>query len=64
MESRENISVVINPVPEIKNLTKFVILKEIGYKLDNSTLASNSLGITTKLVNSERKNIDGKNNTF
>nr|WP_269208402.1 PsbP-related protein [Richelia intracellularis] len=54
----------MNSVPEIKNLTKFVTPKEIDYKLGNSNLASKNLGITTKLVNSERKNIDAKNNTF
>ena len=60
IESSENISVDISPVPEAKTLTELGTPTEIGYKLGKNALAPEGSGRTAELVNAEQKDVEGK----
>ncbi|WP_088240408.1 photosystem II reaction center PsbP [Calothrix rhizosoleniae] len=60
IEATENISVVISPVPEGKNLTELGTPTEIGYKLGKNALAPEGSGRTAELVNAEEKEVKDK----
>ncbi len=51
IETSENVSVVINPVPEGKTLTELGTPSEVGYKLGKSAIAPPDSGREAELVN-------------
>ncbi len=60
IEATENISVVISPVPEGKDLAELGTPTEIGYKLGKNALAPEGSGRTAELVNAEEKEVKDK----
>ncbi len=60
IERTENMSVVISPVPENKNLTELGTPTEIGYKLGKNALAPEGSGRKAELVNAEQQEKNGQ----
>ncbi|AKG23750.1 photosystem II reaction center PsbP [Calothrix sp. 336/3] len=61
IETTENISVVISPVPKGKTLAELGTPGEVGYKLGNNALAPEGSGRKAELVNAEQREVKGKN---
>lgn len=55
IETTENVSVVISPVPEGKTLAELGTPGEVGYKLAKSAIAPPDSGRTAELVNAEAR---------
>jgi|SRR5579883_1163867 photosystem II oxygen-evolving enhancer protein 2 len=60
IETTENVSVVISPVPEGKTLPELGTPTEVGYKLGKNALAPEGSGRTAELVNAEQREGNGK----
>lgn len=61
IETTENLSVVISPVPSNQTLTELGTPTEVGYKLGKNALAPEGSNRTCELVNAEQKiGEDGK----
>jgi len=61
IEVTENVSVVINPVPEGKTLKDLGTPSEVGYKLSKSAIAPPDSGREAELVNAAMREVGGKN---
>lgn len=61
IEVTENISVVINPVPEGKTLKDLGTPSQVGYKLSKSAIAPPDSGREAELVNAAMREVGGKN---
>lgn len=61
IEVTENVSVVINPVPEGKTLKDLGTPGEVGYKLSKSAIAPPDSGREAELVNAAMREVGGKN---
>lgn len=59
IEETENVSVVINPVPDGKSLADLGTPSEVGYRLSKNAIAPPDSGRTAELVNAEAREIDG-----
>lgn len=60
IEQTENVSVVINPVPEGKTLAELGTPGEVGYKLQNNAIAPPNSGRKAELVNAEARETGDK----
>lgn len=61
IEVTENVSVVINPVPEGKTLKDLGTPSQVGYKLSKSAIAPPDSGREAELVNAAMREVGGKN---
>ncbi|MEM6502156.1 MAG: photosystem II reaction center PsbP [Cyanobacteria bacterium P01_C01_bin.89] len=55
----ENISVVINPIPEGQSLKDLGTPTEVGYRLSKSAIAPPDSGRTAELINTAQREVDG-----
>ncbi|MEB3830221.1 photosystem II reaction center PsbP [Phormidium sp. CCY1219] len=55
IETTENVSVVVNPVPEGKTLSDLGTPTEVGYKLSKNAIAPPDSGREAELVNAEAR---------
>lgn len=62
IEETENVSVVINPVPDDKTLEELGSPTEVGYRLSKSAIAPPDSGREAELVNAESREVNG--NTY
>jgi photosystem II oxygen-evolving enhancer protein 2 len=60
IEQTENVSVVINPVPDGKTLTELGTPTEVGYKLSKNAIAPPDSGRQAELVNAETREVGDK----
>ena len=60
IESTENVSVVISPVPDEKTLTDLGTPTEVGYKLSKNAIAPEDSGREAELVNAETREYQAK----
>jgi photosystem II oxygen-evolving enhancer protein 2 len=60
IEVSENVSVVISPVPDGKDLTELGTPSEVGYKLGQAALAPPDSGRSAELVNAYERESNGK----
>lgn len=60
IEVSENVSVVISPVPDGKDLTELGTPSEVGYKLGQVALAPPDSGRSAELVNAYERESNGK----
>ena len=60
IESTENISLVVSPVPEAKSLAELGTPGEVGYKLSKNAIAPRDSGRTAELVNAETRQFRDK----
>ena len=60
IETGENVSVVISPVPDGKSLAELGTPGEVGYKLGKAALAPEGSGREAELVNAGTRESDGK----
>ncbi|KJH70895.1 photosystem II reaction center PsbP [Aliterella atlantica] len=61
IEVTENVSVVINPVPEGKSLKELGTPSEAGYKLSKSAIAPPNSGRKAELIDAAKREVGGKN---
>jgi photosystem II oxygen-evolving enhancer protein 2 len=57
IEETENVSVVINPVPDGKTLKDLGTPSEVGYRLSKNAIAPPGSGRTAELVNAEAREV-------
>ncbi len=55
IEETENVSVVINPIPDSKSLQELGSPSEVGYRLSKNAIAPPDSGRTAELVNAEAR---------
>jgi photosystem II oxygen-evolving enhancer protein 2 len=60
IEETENVSVIINDVPEGKTLSDLGTPTEVGYRLSQNAIAPPDSGRTAELLSADRKDVDGK----
>jgi len=60
IEETENVSVIVNPVPDGKTLEDLGTPSEVGYRLQKSAIAPPDSGRKAELISADRKDIDGK----
>ncbi|EGJ35475.1 PsbP [Moorena producens 3L] len=60
IETTENVSVVISPVPEGKSLADLGTPSEVGYQLQKNAIAPPDSGRTAELVNAEAREVAEK----
>lgn len=60
IESTENVSLVISPVPDGKSLAELGTPGEVGYKLSKNAIAPPDSGRTAELVNAETRQFRDK----
>lgn len=60
IEETENVSVIINPVPEGKTLEALGTPSEVGYRLSKKAIAPPDSGRTAELVNAEARQVGEK----
>lgn len=60
IEETENVSVIINPVPEGKTLEDLGTPSEVGYRLQKQAIAPEDSGRQAELISADRKDVDGK----
>lgn len=61
IQQTENVSVVLGPVAEGKNLADLGTPGEVGYRLAKSAIAPPDSGAKVELVNAEEREVNGKN---
>ena len=64
IESTENISLVVSPVPDGKSLAELGTPGEVGYNLSKSAIAPPDSGRTAELVNAETREFRDKTYYF
>lgn len=57
IEPRENVSVVISPVPDNKNLQELGTPTEVGYRLSKNVIAPPDSGREADLINAETRQV-------
>lgn len=60
IEETENVSVVINPVPDSKTLEDLGTPSEVGYRLSKNAIAPPGSGRNAELVNAEARSVNGQ----
>jgi photosystem II oxygen-evolving enhancer protein 2 len=60
IEETENVSVVINPVPDGKTLKDLGTPSEVGYRLSKNAIAPPGSGRTAELVNAEAREVNNE----
>lgn len=60
IEETENVSVVVNPVPDGQTLESLGTPSEVGYKLSKTAIAPPESGRVAELVNAEAREANGK----
>ncbi|MBD1911566.1 MULTISPECIES: photosystem II reaction center PsbP [unclassified Leptolyngbya] len=60
IEETENVSVIINPVPDGKTLEDLGTPSEVGYRLQKQAIAPADSGRQAELISADRKDVDGK----
>jgi len=60
IETSENLSVIINPIPDNKTLTDLGTPSEVGYRLLKNNSLNPNLDKEVELIRSESHQIDGK----
>lgn len=58
IQETENVSVVINPVPDNKTLEELGSPSEVGYRLSKNAIAPPGSGREAELINAESRQID------
>ncbi|MBD2461798.1 photosystem II reaction center PsbP family protein [Oscillatoria sp. FACHB-1407] len=59
IEMTENVSVVINPVPDGKTLQDLGSPSEVGYRLSKNAIAPPDSGRQAELISAESRDVDG-----
>lgn len=59
IEETENVSVIINPVPDNKSLSDLGTPTEVGYRLSKNAIAPPDSGRQAELVSAEAHELDG-----
>lgn len=59
IETTENVSVILNPVPQEKTLADLGTPTEVGYKLSKTAIAPPGSERVAELTNAEERNSDG-----
>jgi photosystem II oxygen-evolving enhancer protein 2 len=60
IEQTENVSVVINPIPDRKTLQDLGTPSEVGYRLSKAAIAPPDSGRQAELVNAEARQVEGQ----
>ncbi|GAB4137193.1 MAG: photosystem II reaction center PsbP [Cyanobacteria bacterium J069] len=60
IETTENVSVIINPVPDGKTLEDLGTPSEVGYKLWKNALLPNPVGRRAELISAESHDVNGQ----